>query len=130
MIGCRRRNSTNPNFRNRRIRCAVILGQLEGNLLIDTPPDLRLQSNRERIGLMPAVAYTHAHADHLFGLDDLRVLPRYLERQMPILGYRLGGLAYCTDAKQIPPDGLRLLGGPGVLILDGLSVPFSLGALG
>lgn len=130
MIRCRCRTSTNPNFRNRRTRCAVILGPLEGSLLIDTPPDLRLQSNRERIGLVHAVAYTHAHADHLFGLDDLRVFPRYLGRQMPILGHRLGGLAYCTNAKQIPSDGMRLLGGPEVLILDGLSVPFSLGALG
>ena len=41
--------------------------------LIDTPPELRIQLVREKIGLIHAVAYTHSHADHLFGLDDLRI---------------------------------------------------------
>jgi phosphoribosyl 1,2-cyclic phosphate phosphodiesterase len=53
-------------------------------LLIDTPPELRVQLVRERIGLIHAIAYTHAHADHLFGLDDSRIFPRYLGRALPI----------------------------------------------
>jgi phosphoribosyl 1,2-cyclic phosphate phosphodiesterase len=61
-----------------------VLGLPEGNLLIDSPPELRMQLIRERIGLIHAVLYTHAHADHLFGLDDLRVFPRYLGRELPI----------------------------------------------
>jgi len=62
----------------------VVLGLPEGNLLIDSPPELRVQLIREQIGLIHAVAYTHAHADHLFGLDDLRIFPHYLEREVPI----------------------------------------------
>lgn len=62
----------------------MVLGLSQGNLLIDTPPELRLQLVRERIGLVHAVLYTHAHADHLFGLDDLRIFPRYLGHELPV----------------------------------------------
>jgi phosphoribosyl 1,2-cyclic phosphate phosphodiesterase len=53
-------------------------------LLIDTPPDLRGQLLREKIGIIHAVAYTHEHADHLFGLDDLRLMQFYLGGPIPI----------------------------------------------
>jgi phosphoribosyl 1,2-cyclic phosphate phosphodiesterase len=56
----------------------------EGILLIDTPPDLRLQLLREGIGVAHAVLYTHEHADHLFGLDDLRLFPFYLGHPVPL----------------------------------------------
>jgi len=84
MIGCGCATCQSPNPRNQRTRCAVVLGLPQGNLLIDTPPELRIQLLRERIGLIHAVAYTHAHADHLFGLDDLRILPGYLGHEVPI----------------------------------------------
>jgi phosphoribosyl 1,2-cyclic phosphate phosphodiesterase len=56
----------------------------EGNLLIDTGPDLRFQLLREQIGIVHAVIYTHEHADHLFGLDDLRLFPFYLGHPIPL----------------------------------------------
>lgn len=55
-----------------------------GNLLIDTTPEMRLQLLRERIKFVHAIAFTHAHADHLFGLDDARVFPKYLNGPVPI----------------------------------------------
>jgi phosphoribosyl 1,2-cyclic phosphate phosphodiesterase len=61
-----------------------MLGLPEGNLLVDTPPDLRTQLLRERLGLVHAVLYTHEHADHLFGLDDVRLFPYYIGRRLPI----------------------------------------------
>jgi phosphoribosyl 1,2-cyclic phosphate phosphodiesterase len=64
---------------NRRTRCSAIIGLPLGNLLIDTPPDLRTQLLRERIGLVHSVLFTHEHTDHLFGLDDLRLFQFYLE---------------------------------------------------
>jgi phosphoribosyl 1,2-cyclic phosphate phosphodiesterase len=54
-------------------------------LLIDTPPDLRSQLLRERIGIVHSVLYTHDHADHIFGLDDLRLFQFYLGRPVPLL---------------------------------------------
>lgn len=80
--GCHVCKSNDP--KNNRTRCAVILGLPEGNLLVDTPPDLRQQLLREDIGIVHAVLYTHEHADHLFGLDDLRLFPFYLGAPVPL----------------------------------------------
>jgi phosphoribosyl 1,2-cyclic phosphate phosphodiesterase len=55
-----------------------------GNLLIDTSPDVREQLLRERIGIVHAVLYTHEHADHVFGLDDLRMMQFYLGGPVPL----------------------------------------------
>jgi len=80
--GCEICASTNP--RNRRTRSSVILGLPEGNLLIDTSPDLRQQLLREQIGIVHSVLYTHEHADHIFGLDDLRLMQFYLGGPVPL----------------------------------------------
>ena len=53
-------------------------------MLIDTPPDLRTQLLREKIGVVHAALFTHEHADHLFGLDDLRLFPFYLGHPVPL----------------------------------------------
>lgn len=83
-IGCGCAVCKSDNPKNHRTRCSVILGLPEGNLLIDTPPDLRQQLLREEIGLVHAVLYTHEHADHLFGLDDLRLMQFYLGGPVPL----------------------------------------------
>lgn len=80
--GCDVCRSTNP--KNRRTRCSAILGLPGGNLLIDTSPDLRQQLLREDVGLVHAVVYTHEHADHIFGLDDLRLMQFYLGGPVPL----------------------------------------------
>jgi phosphoribosyl 1,2-cyclic phosphate phosphodiesterase len=80
--GCAVCRSTDP--RNHRTRCGLALGLPQGNLLIDTPPDLRMQLVREGIGIVHAVVYTHEHADHVFGLDDLRLMQFYLGGPIPI----------------------------------------------
>lgn len=84
-IGCGCAVCTSGNPKNQRTRCSIILGLPEGNLLVDTPPDLRTQLLREGIGVVHSVLYTHEHADHLFGLDDLRLFPFYLGRPVPLL---------------------------------------------
>lgn len=84
LIGCGCPTCTSPDPRNNRTRCSVALGLPQGNLLVDSGPELRIQLLREKIGLIHAVLYTHAHADHLFGLDDLRIFARYLGRDLPV----------------------------------------------
>src|SRR5262249_34606126 len=55
-----------------------------GNLLIDTTPEMRLQLLRERVRRVHAIAFTHHHADHLFGLDDARLFPRWIGGPVPV----------------------------------------------
>ncbi len=83
-IGCDCAVCTGGHPRNQRTRTSAILGLPQGNLLIDTPPDLRMQLLREGIGLVHAVLYTHEHADHLHGLDDVRLFPFMLGHPIPI----------------------------------------------
>ena len=84
VIGCGCDTCTSPDPRNNRLRCGLVLGLPEGNLLVDTPPDVRTQLLREKIGIIHATLFTHDHADHVFGLDDLRLFPYYLGHPMPI----------------------------------------------
>jgi phosphoribosyl 1,2-cyclic phosphate phosphodiesterase len=67
---------TNP--KNRRSRCSLLLRQKtpegETRVLVDTAPDLRQQLLEARIGRLDGVLISHAHADQLHGMDDLRVL--------------------------------------------------------
>jgi len=87
-IGCGCATCVSENPKNKRTRCSLALGLPEGNLLIDTTPDMRHQLLREGIGVIHAVLYTHEHADHLFGLDDVRLFPFYLGHPLPL---------YCED---------------------------------
>jgi phosphoribosyl 1,2-cyclic phosphate phosphodiesterase len=62
----------------------VLVQAAAGNILIDTTPEMRLQLLRESIGCVGAVLFTHYHADHLFGLDDVRIFPRWLGHALPV----------------------------------------------
>ena len=82
-IGCGCEVCTSSDPRDNRTRCSVLLGLPLGNLVIDTPPDLRQQFLREKVGIAHAVLYTHEHADHIFGLD-VRLFPFYLGHPIPL----------------------------------------------
>lgn len=83
-IGCGCEVCTGGDPRNQRSRSSAILGLPDGNLLIDTSPDLRFQLLREGIGIVHSVLFTHEHADHIFGLDDLRLFQFYLGHAVPL----------------------------------------------
>ena len=87
-IGCDCAVCQSSNPKNNRTRCSIVLGLPEGNLLIDTTPELRTQLLRERIGIVHSLLFTHDHADHLFGLDDVRMFFYYLGHPLP---------TYCED---------------------------------
>ncbi len=84
MIGCECPVCTSSDPHNQRYRVGVLLRVPHGNILIDTPPELRLQLLRERVSVIHAVLFTHYHADHLFGLDDLRPVARHLGHSVPL----------------------------------------------
>jgi phosphoribosyl 1,2-cyclic phosphate phosphodiesterase len=79
-------NPDNP--RNRRSRCSLLVERIDTggttSVLIDTTPDLRGQLLDAGVRHLDAVAYTHAHADHVHGLDDLRQIVFLTRRRVPV----------------------------------------------
>ncbi len=182
MIGCDCPVCRSPNPKNHRYRASALIQAPGGTILIDTSPELRLQLVRAGVKVVHAVLYTHYHVDHLFGLDDLRLMPLLLNAPLPlycdadtedavrrvysyafgpgaealpagvvpkvafrriddrpfevrgelvtpipfthgrfhVYGFRVGGLAYCTDVSGIPDASWPLLEGLDVLILGAL----------
>lgn len=186
-VGCGCATCTSSDPRDRRTRTAAVIEAGGHRLLIDTPPELRLQLTGAGIDSVDAVLFTHAHADHVHGIDDLRAismrrgsggggrLPVYgppdalaeLSRRfnyifddairppagttkpqltalplaagepasvagvevlplalphgdMVVYGYRIGPVAYLTDAKSVPQDVRARLAGLEVLVLNAL----------
>lgn len=180
MIGCNCAVCASGNPKNNRTRASVLLQLPAGNILIDSGPELRIQFVREKIPVAHALLYTHYHADHIYGLDDVRLFPTILRGPLPVFctaevetvirqsfqyifnpetehlpigvlpkiyfqritaepfdilgeritpiplthgrfdvfGFRIGDLAYCTDANAIPESSWPLLAGLDTLILD------------
>lgn len=69
---------------DRRTRPSVMISYDGRNVLIDTTPDFREQAIREQIRSLDAVLYTHTHADHILGIDDLRPLSFHREGKIPL----------------------------------------------
>ncbi|MGH1464766.1 MAG: MBL fold metallo-hydrolase [Cognatishimia sp.] len=77
---------TNP--KNARTRCSLLIERENENgkttVLIDTSPDMRQQLLRENVGALDGVVYTHAHADHVHGIDDLRMIVFNMHARVPV----------------------------------------------
>ena len=91
MIGCDCPVCSSTDPRDQRTRPSVLVryddpseAPLRRQILIDTAPDLRVQSLRNRIHRLDAVCFTHAHFDHIFGLDDLRRFNAIMHRPIDI----------------------------------------------
>ena len=76
--------STDPH--DKRTRSGALIQVGDATILIDTPPELRLQLIAAGVGRVDAVIYTHEHADHTAGIDDLRMFSVRARRALPIYG--------------------------------------------
>lgn len=86
-VGCRCRTCTSTDPRDRRTRASALVENGGKLLLIDTAPELRLQLVGASVERVDAVLYTHSHADHVHGIDDLRALSARLGRPgLPVYG--------------------------------------------
>ncbi|MFI5234309.1 MAG: MBL fold metallo-hydrolase [Gemmatimonadales bacterium] len=101
--------STDP--RDRRSRSGAVLETGGRTLLIDTPPELRLQLLAMRLSMVDAVLYTHDHADHTAGIDDLRIFSVRQKRAIPLYGpaealeHLRSRYRYIFDDAVRPPEG-------------------------
>jgi phosphoribosyl 1,2-cyclic phosphate phosphodiesterase len=86
MIGCNCKTCTSADSRDKRLRPSVLIKLDDCRVLIDTAPDFREQALRYGIERISAVLYTHAHADHILGLDDLRPFNFKQKGEIPIYG--------------------------------------------
>jgi len=183
VIGCHCAVCRSTDPRDRRTRVGAVVETKGGvRLLIDTPPELRLQLVTAGIDRVDAVLFTHEHADHTHGIDDLRAITVRRDAPLPIFGsaetlahlaerfayifddsrpmpgtskpegqarplapfdrvtigdveveavpvphgrldvfaYRIGPLAYVTDAKAVPEAALERLQGASVLVINAL----------
>ena len=128
MIGCRCPVCLSPDPRDRRTRASLYVDDGSLPFLIDTSTDLRAQCLREGLSDVGAVLYTHHHADHVLGLDDLRRFCELRRQRLPIYGPEatLDILArmfpYAFDPKMEAAAYVRLLPHP-------VWEPFPLGTL-
>lgn len=80
LIGCNCKVCSSTNPKNKRLRPSILVSENNFDILIDTSPDLRTQALKFNIKNIDAVLYTHTHADHIFGIDDLRMF-NYLKNK-------------------------------------------------
>ena len=90
-IGCDCAVCTSSDPHDRRTRPSLLVEYAGHHVLIDTTPDFREQAIRERIRHLDAVLFTHSHADHILGLDDLRPLSFRREGRLPLYASQPAG---------------------------------------
>ena len=110
VVGCDCVACTSDDPRDRRTRHAAIVETGEGRLLVDTPPELRLQLIDAGVASIDAVWFTHVHADHIHGIDDLRVFTvRHGDMPAYVPGEYLEAMQehfrYIFDDRFKPPQG-------------------------
>jgi phosphoribosyl 1,2-cyclic phosphate phosphodiesterase len=93
-VGCRCATCTSSDPQNKRTRSSVLVEADNGlRLLLDSGPDLRTQALREGVTHVDGVLYTHLHADHTAGIDDLKAFNASLGGVLPCYGHAETGVS-------------------------------------
>lgn len=83
-IGCTCEVCRSTDPRDTRLRPSILIRHGDRNIIIDTTPDFRAQVLRARTERLDAIVYTHSHADHILGLDDVRPFNYHQKARIPI----------------------------------------------
>jgi phosphoribosyl 1,2-cyclic phosphate phosphodiesterase len=86
MIGCECATCRSADPRDNRLRPSIFVEGPSTNILVDAGPDLRAQALRRGITRVDAILFTHGHADHILGIDDVRRFNATMSRPMPCYG--------------------------------------------
>jgi phosphoribosyl 1,2-cyclic phosphate phosphodiesterase len=86
MVGCHCPVCASGDPRNKRTRASIVVEIADHYILVDTSTDLRKQAIREQLPHIDAVLFTHSHADHIHGIDDLRGFHFIHKRVIPCYG--------------------------------------------
>jgi len=134
-IGCHCAVCRSDDPRDRRTRTAALIESGESTILIDTPPELRLQLLRAGTTKLDAVLYTHEHADHVHGIDDLRSFSLLQRQPLPLYAppataaHIRSAFHYIFDATVVPLAGtskprltLEAIGAAAPVTIAGLEV--------
>ena len=108
MIGCHCAVCTSGDVRDKRSRPSIAVHYEGRSILVDTSPELRLQAVATGLDRIDAVVFTHAHADHIFGLDDVRryntimgtPLPVYARRDAMTILHQAFGYAFANGKQE------------------------------
>jgi len=128
VIGCRCRTCLSNDPRDKRLRSSLLVEWDGHHLVIDSGPDFRQQMLRENIRKLDAILYTHAHKDHIAGLDDVRAFnfiqqqPMDLYAEERVISQLQKEFAYIFAEKKYP-------GVPEVVIHPIGADPFRIGSL-
>ncbi|MGE3273234.1 MAG: MBL fold metallo-hydrolase [Chloroflexota bacterium] len=86
VIGCTCETCTSSDPRNQRTRASALIEVKGRTFLVDTGPEMRVQALRAGLGRVDAVLYTHFHADHVHGIDDVKAFNDKLGGVLPCYG--------------------------------------------
>ncbi len=89
VVACNCEVCTSDNPRDKRYRTSVMLTSGNSNIIIDCGPDFRIQMLKHKVEDIDAVLFTHAHRDHIAGLDDIRAFNYILHKSIDIYGSQL-----------------------------------------
>jgi phosphoribosyl 1,2-cyclic phosphate phosphodiesterase len=84
MIGCDCEVCRSGDFRDKRLRCSVLIESANTTLVVDAGPDFRYQMLRVGVKKLDAILITHPHKDHIAGLDDVRAYNFFYKTPMPV----------------------------------------------
>lgn len=86
MIGCECATCRSTDPHDNRLRPSIFIETSSARVLVDAGPDLREQALRHRIARVDAIVFTHGHADHILGMDDVRRFNALMDGAMPCYG--------------------------------------------